>query len=311
MDVIRWERHPRLRQPIVLAAFEGWNDAGEAASGALAYLARAWNATPFARVDGEEFFDFTVVRPEVRRDRRQGRHIEWPAIELSSATLPGAVDDVVFVTGPEPQLHWRSFTAGLVEATAALDARMVVTLGSLLADVAHTRPVRVTGTAGEHGPGEHLGHDRSRYQGPTGILGVLQDAFDRAGLPTASLWASVPHYVSQSPSPKATLALVERASAVLGATIDLTELEIASAAYERQVDELVAADEDALAYVSRLEEEGEDEMDEELGDELAPGLGWLGGTGPAGSAAPLELDPGATDALADEVARFLRQHGSD
>lgn len=275
-----------MRDPVLLAAFEGWNDAGDAASGALAYLSRTWDARRFATLDGEELFDFTSVRPEVHRDDSGKREISWPKIEVSAAAPPGSGRDVVLLSGPEPQMRWKTFGSSVVDVARQAGVQMVVTLGALLADVPHTRPVRVTGTAPGHELRSRLGLSTSRYEGPTGILGVLQDAFEQEGIPSASLWASVPHYVSQSPSPKATLALVERTTVLLGTRVEAVDLQLATAAYDRQIDELVAADEEATAYVARLEASG-DELEEE------PEM------------------PSDGSGLAAEVERFLRDQHRD
>jgi proteasome assembly chaperone (PAC2) family protein len=266
-----------------VAAFAGWNDAADAATSAIDYLVRSWGAHPFADIDPEEFFDFTVSRPQVRVEEGATRRLEWPATTLSAAPVPGRHQDVVFLRGTEPGLRWRTFSQAVVEVASELQVEMMVGLGALLADVPHTRPVKVSGTAMDPELVKRLDLRRSRYEGPTGILGVLHDAFATAGIPSASLWASVPHYVAQSPSPKATLALVERTASLLGARIETMDLEVASSAYDRQVDELVAADEDAAAYVARLEEVGDDE-DDDAGEGLVSGAN-----------------------LADEAARFLRE----
>ena len=274
MDDVRWENRPSLRSPVLVAAFEGWNDAGDAASTAARYLARSWSARRFATLDPEEFYDFTTTRPQVRLEDGLTRVIEWPTNELQAAPLPGRSHDVVFLHGVEPQLKWRRFCAALTGLATELGVQMVVSLGALLADVPHTHPVRVTGTAGDEELVRRLNLQRSRYEGPTGIVGVLHDAFSSVGIPSASLWASVPHYVAQTPSPKATLALVERAASLLGAPVTTTDLEISSASYERQVSEVVASDEDVADYVRRLEEaDGDDDTDVRMemlsGDALA------------------------------------------
>src|SRR5437879_8924767 len=271
MDALRWSDRPTLRRPVLVAAFEGWNDAADAATTAARYLARSWSARPFAELDPEEFFDFTATRPQVHLDEGTTRHIEWPANTFTSAALPGRPRDVVFLHGTEPQLRWRTFSEVLASTARELGVELVVTLGALLADVAHSRPVRVTGTAADPELVARLGLQRSRYEGPTGIVGVLHDACNRASLASASLWAAVPHYVAATPSPKATLALVERASELLSTSLVATDLEIASAAYERQVSEVVASDEDVSAYVERLEESADDDEDLLEGDELPTG----------------------------------------
>jgi proteasome assembly chaperone (PAC2) family protein len=283
MDAVRWEQRPQLRRPVVLAAFEGWNDAGDAASSAARYVAAAWDARPFASVDPEEFYDFTATRPQVRLQDGMTRRIVWPSVELQAASVPGSSHDVVFLHGIEPQLRWRTFCELLVGVTRELQVEMVVTLGALLADVHHSHPVRVTGTAADDELVARLGLRRSGYEGPTGIVGVLHDALARSGIPSASLWAAVPHYVHQTASPKATLALVERAAALLGGRVDVVDLQVAASSYERQVSELVALDDDLAAYVARLEESEEVE----------------------------EAEVPSGDSLAAEVERFLRDHGRD
>ena len=285
IELVRWERRPQLRRPVLIVAFEGWNDAGDAASTALRYLAASWDAKRFAALDPEEFYDFTVTRPEVRLEGGITRRIEWPSIEFSAAALPGANRDVVFLLGSEPQLRWRTFCAAVLGVAKALGVEMAVTMGALLTDIPHTRPVRVTGTAANNEMVGSLGLRRSSYEGPTGIIGILQDALTRAEIPGASLWATVPHYVSQVPSPKAALALVERVAEMLDVSVSVTDLQIGAAAYERSVTERVEADDEAVAYVRQLEEadEEEDDVDDEE---------------------PMELP--SSDALAAEVERFLR-----
>jgi proteasome assembly chaperone (PAC2) family protein len=271
---------PTLHQPVLVAAFEGWNDAGDAATFAARFLAERWDAEPFATIDPEEFFDFTSTRPHVQLDDDGVREIVWPTTTFSSAAIPDADLDVIFVVGSEPQLKWRTFCDEIVQIATEYEARLVVTLGALLAEVPHTRPVSVVGTAYDGALVRQLGLTQSAYQGPTGIVGVLHDAFRQAGLPSASLWAAVPTYVPNAPSPKAALALVERIAELLAVPMVTTDLEIASASYERQIDELVADDDDTAAYVARLEE-ATDEMPD---DEDAHG-----------------------DLIA-EVERFLREH---
>lgn len=283
VEALKWNDRPRLNRPVMIAAFEGWNDAGNAASGAAEYLARRWEARPFAEIDPEEFYDFTATRPQVHLEEGLTRVIEWPANVLAAASVPGRDGDVVFFHGVEPQLRWRTFCQGVVTAARDLGVELVVTLGALLAEVPHSRPVRVTGTAGDPALASRLGLQRSRYEGPTGIVGILHDACSRASIPSASMWANVPHYLSQTPSPKATLALVNKTAGLLGSSVPTTDLEIASASYERQVSELVAADEDAADYVARLERE-----------HLEPGEEEEGGDAPSG------------DDLAAEAEKFLR-----
>ncbi|MDA8303036.1 MAG: PAC2 family protein [Actinomycetota bacterium] len=298
MALLRWAERPELRRPVLLAAFEGWNDAGNAASGAVAYLSRAWRGNEFASFDAEELWDFTASRPKVRLESGQTRRLEWPKLELASATLPGREQDIVFLSGPEPQLRWRSLARELREAATELGVGTAIFLGALLADVPHTRPVHVTGGAADPELAALAGVEPSYYEGPTGIVGVLSDSLGQAGIPTVSLWASVPHYVSQSSSPKATLVLVERATHVLGTKVDLAELQMAAAAYERQIDDLVASDEDATAYVHKLE--AQDEEAEHRG----PGNARGGEEGP-------RLRPASGEHIAAEVERYLREHRPD
>jgi predicted ATP-grasp superfamily ATP-dependent carboligase len=278
--------HPRLRAPVLLAAFEGWNDAGEAATFAVRFLADQWGATSFASIDPEEFFDFTTTRPEVRLDEGMMREIVWPSNELLWASVPGADVDVVLLVGTEPQLRWRTFAGEIVDLARELDARLVVTLGALLAEVPHTRPVSIVGNAYDAELVARLGLQHSRYQGPTGIVGVLHDAMRSASIPSASLWGAVPTYVPGAPSPKAALALIERTAELLAVPVQTTELEIASASYERQIDSLVADDDDTAAYVARLEADA-DTIEEDDDDD--------------------ELDPDDGD-LIEEVERFLREN---
>ncbi len=273
MEHVRWNERPRLRRPVMLAAFEGWNDAGEAATTAVRYLRDRWGAHPFATVDPEEFFDFTATRPRVRLRNGFTREIVWPANELSWASLASEGQDVVLLTGNEPQLKWRTFCGELVEIAIELKVELVVVLGALLADVPHTRPVRVTGTAADPDVVSRLGLVRSNYEGPTGIVGVLHDALAKAEIPSASLWANVPHYVGATPSPKAALALIERAARLIEVPVVTADLAQLAVDYERQVDEIVAGDEDAVAYVQRLEEDVETEgLELRTGEELAAEL---------------------------------------
>jgi predicted ATP-grasp superfamily ATP-dependent carboligase len=304
MELVRWERRPRLRRPVLVAAFEGWNDAGDAATTALRYLATSWGAERIATFDSEELFDFTQTRPEVRLVDGETRHIDWPSLELSAATVSDGLHDVVFLIGPEPQLRWRTFCAAVLDAAKSVGVEMAISLGALLTDIPHTKPVRVTGTAASPEMVGRLGLRRSTYEGPTGITGVLQDAFTRAGIPGASLWATVPHYVSQVPSPKAALALVERTAEMLEAPISVTDLQIGAAAYERQVTERVEADEEAIAYVRQLEEAADDE--DEFGDDFYDDHDDEDDTEGLHN-----LEIPSTDALAAEVERFLRDQRRD
>ncbi len=298
MEPVHWVDRPDLRQPLFVVAFEGWNDAGDAATQAVDYFAEEWQARPCATIDPEEFYDFTVTRPTVRPTTGGGRLLEWPRVEVLAATVPTGVHDVLILRGVEPQLRWRTFCQAVVSIVDAMKAELVVVLGALLADVPHTRPVRISGMSTDQDLARRAGFAASTYEGPTGIVGVLVDALRQAGLPAASLWAAVPHYVHQVSSPKAALALVERSAELLGAPVNPTALREAAVAYERQVSERVADDEDAAAYVAQLED-AEDLESAGSGPDQAPGAP----QGQAGS-----LPPGSADTLAAEVERFLRDH---
>jgi predicted ATP-grasp superfamily ATP-dependent carboligase len=280
-DELRITGRPQLERPVLIAAFRGWNDGGQGASLAGAYLARAWAAEEFASIDPENFYDFQATRPMVSLVDGYTRQIEWPENTFLHAPLPGGGRDAIILLGVEPSLRWRSFSAHVSGLAKELGVELVVTLGSLLADVPHTRPAPVTGSANDRELIEKLGLQPSRYEGPTGIVGVLHDACMQAGIPSASLWAAVPHYVSLTPSPRAAKALVERLSELLGADIDTVELGEAADSYAQQVSEAVASDEETLAYVQELERRV---------DELAE-----------------EASLPSGDAIAAELTRFLRE----
>ena len=251
MEHVRWLARPTLRRPMMIAAFTGWNDAADAASNSVRHLVEAWGASALAEIDPEEFTDFATVRPHVRLDAQRNRTIVWPTVGFWSASTPGG--DVILVLGPEPALRWRRFTEQIVGVAKEYEVSMVLTLGALLADVPHTRPVQVIGTATEHDIIDRFDLQRSRYEGPTGIVGVLQHACTQADLPSASLWAAVPAYASQVPSPKASLALVERACDILGSPGPVARLRAEAAEYDAKVSAFVADDGDLIGYVSRLE----------------------------------------------------------
>jgi proteasome assembly chaperone (PAC2) family protein len=285
MSHLRWHgERPELHRPVLLAAFEGWNDAGESATTAVRFLARSLGATKLVSVEAEEFYDFTVARPQVRLDEGMTRSIEWPDPTIEVGRLPNG-RDLLLLTGIEPALKWRTFTREVAGVARSLGVELALTLGALLADVPHTRPVRVTGTATDAALVAELGFTRSRYEGPTGILSVLLAACQDEGMKAASLWATTPHYLRETQSPKAALALVERVGRMLDFSVDVTELEIATAAYERQVDDMLSGEDDVADYVRRLEE---DEPDE-----------------PEGDGETFELP--STEELASEVERFLRE----
>lgn len=271
----------------MVCAFQGWNDAGDAASSAVSFMSAALGASRFALLDTEEFYDLQANRPQIRIDDGGARQIDWPSVEISAAGVPRAPRDLVFVQGIEPSLRWRTFSSLIVELAEALGVQTVLTLGALLADVPHSRPVAMTGFASDPSLLERMGTSSpGRYEGPTGIVGVLHGAFAEAGLPAMSLWASVPHYVAAAPSPKAALALVRRVESVVGVSVDASELESAAAAYERQVGLAVAGDPDVQAFVERLEQDAESEEQPLTPDDLPSG-----------------------ELIAKDFQRFLRQRG--
>ena len=274
---------PRAR--VLLAAFEGWNDAGDAATLALAHLGEHWQASAFAELDPEDFYDFSTTRPQIRFDDDGTREIVWPTNAFSVAFPRGAGGEplgegtgIVLLSGIEPQLRWRTFCQQILTVAEATGVEMVLTLGALLAEVPHSRPVPVFGAAYEAEVVEELGLLPSRYEGPTGIVGVLHAAFREAGLRSASLWAAVPSYLPSAPSPKAALALVQKVTGVLEVGVDGTALEIATANYERSVDAAAHADDETSTYIGELEKR-------------------------------FDLDGGSWDAepsLAEEIEEFLR-----
>ncbi|MDX6410515.1 MAG: hypothetical protein QOE91_31 [Gaiellaceae bacterium] len=273
-DELRIAERPELHRPILVCAFRGWNDGGQGASLAAGYLARAWDATQFADIDPEEFFDFQVTRPQVTLVDGEQRKIEWPETSFHYASIPGLDRDAVLLLGIEPNMRWGRFTNLIADLVADLGVELVVTLGSLLADVPHTRPSPVTGSGSDEALIKEMGLERSRYEGPTGIVGVLHDALHARGIPAVSLWAAVPHYVSLAPSPRAALALCERLGTLLAVTLDLDELREAASTYAEQVSAAVASDAETLAYVEELEQRS-DEFEEEnipSGDTIAAEL---------------------------------------
>jgi proteasome assembly chaperone (PAC2) family protein len=278
-------RRPALERPVLIAAFRGWNDGGQGASLAAGYLAKAWQAARFADIDPEEFYDFQVARPHVSLVDGVTRKLDWPENAFYHAPIPGLERDAVLLLGIEPNTRWRRFTDLVVGLSTDLGIELVVSLGSLLADVPHTRPSPVTGSATDEKLIEQYRLQGSRYEGPTGIVGVLHDACRRAGLDSVSLWAAVPHYVSLAPSPRAALALCQRLGELLGASVDAGELEQAVDSYSEQVSEAVSADPDTAAYVEQLEQRV---------DELGP-----------------EFDIPSGDTIAAELTRFLREREQD
>jgi proteasome assembly chaperone (PAC2) family protein len=250
---LRIAERPALTRPVLIAAFKGWNDGGQAATLAAAYLARSWQAERFADIDPEGFVDFQAVRPTVSLDEGMTRQIEWPENVFFHARLPGVERDAVILLGVEPNYRWRAFTDLISGLATDLGVDFVVTLGALLADVPHTRAAPVTGAATDPRLVEELGLQLSRYEGPTGIVGVLHDACKRHDISSVSLWSAVPHYVSLAPSPKAAKALCVRLADLVGVPIETTELDDAEDEYEAQVSEAVASDPDTQAYVEELE----------------------------------------------------------
>jgi proteasome assembly chaperone (PAC2) family protein len=278
MEEIRFEDSPRLSRPVMVCAFEGWNDATEAASGAVAFLRSRWQADKFATLDPETFYDFQVRRPRVTLVDGITRRVTWPQGDFFHAPIPGADRDAILFLGVEPNFRWRAFVRQFVELAKDREAELVVTLGALLADVPHTRDIRVVGTAGRPDTVERLGLVSSRYEGPTGITGVLHDAMATAGLESVSLWASLPHYVASGPNPKGTVALVKRFGELVGSEIDTTELEGAATAWMAKVSEIVAANPEIGMYVRQLEavhdqrEAGQEADEIEMGEELVEEL---------------------------------------
>tara|TARA_B100002051_G_scaffold35399_2_gene28806 strand:- start:5186 stop:6037 length:852 start_codon:yes stop_codon:yes gene_type:complete len=243
-----WENKPNQTGGVLIAAFEGWNDAGNASSWALKHLREDFDAKPFAHIEAEQFYDFSETRPLVHLDEN-GRQLDWPVTRFSANS-----DQKIFLLeGIEPQLQWKTFVQEINSVASILEVSMVITLGSLLTEVPHTRPVMIYGFSEDPETNSKLNLQKSMYEGPTGIIGVLNQTIQEAGIHSISLWATVPNYVSGAASPKATLALIERLNEILPETSITTELEIASAAYERQVDQLIENDEDMKAYVTDLE----------------------------------------------------------
>jgi predicted ATP-grasp superfamily ATP-dependent carboligase len=259
-----------LRRPVLIVAFEGWNDAGDAASDAVDHLADAWGAREFAALEPDAYYDFQVNRPFVRLTEGGQRRITWPTCRFSACSPPGAERDVVLVRGHEPNMRWREFCGEVLDVAHELEAELVVTLGALLADSPHTRPVPVHGTASDAATTTAHGLGRSRYEGPTGIVGVLQDACAGAGVPAISFWAAVPHYVSSPPVPKAVLALLRRVEDVLDLPVPLGDLPEEARQWERSVDAIAADDSEVREYIAELEErEPEQDLPEASGEAIA------------------------------------------
>ncbi|MFV0257890.1 MAG: PAC2 family protein [Acidimicrobiales bacterium] len=268
MDTLRWSsEYPTLRNPILIAAFEGWGDAGDAASTAARHVRDRLAGEGFASIDPEPYYDFTTARPSVRLVPG-GREIDWPENEFSAVSLPGGERDLIVLSGVEPNFRWRSYCDQLIALIHRLDVSMVVCLGALIADVVHTRPATVYSSGYDHGLNQRLDLEPSSYEGPTGIVGVLHDALSRHDIPSMSLWATVPGYVPHATSPKAALALVERVAQLIGQKVPSTALEIGAATYERQITEMVDDSDETKAYVAQLEETYDSTMSVESGAEL-------------------------------------------
>ena len=286
MDPVIWEDDPpRLRSPVLVCAFAGWNDAASAATSALEAVAASLESQVAARIDPEEFYDFQVNRPTIRLVEGQTRQIDWPANTVLALNVTAAERDLALLSGVEPNVRWRSFAEAIITVAERLEVEMVITLGALLADVAHTRPVPITGLASDPELVERLGLSRSTYEGPTGIVGVLHDACRRRGMTSASLWAAVPHYVAAVPNPKAALALLRRLEGLTGIAVEASELEDATERFEEQVDRAVEANPEIEELVRNIEASQEEEF--ELGQEVS------------------------ADDIAQEFQRFLRQRGKD
>ncbi|NYI92115.1 proteasome assembly chaperone (PAC2) family protein [Amycolatopsis endophytica] len=277
-DAISQPEHPvpegtTSRERIMILAFEGWNDAGDAASTALEHLQLSWDAKPLAELEPDDYYDFQVSRPTVRMVDGVTRRVEWPTTRLAICHPPGYDQDLVLVTGPEPNMRWRAFCDEMLAHIEELGVSTVVTLGALLADTAHTRPVPVTGTAYDAEAAARFGLERSRYQGPTGIVGILQDACVQVGIPAISIWAAVPHYVSHPPSPKATLALLHKLEDVLDVEVPLGALPEQAEEWQQTVSEMAEEDEEIAEYVRSLEERGDAEiansLEESSGEKIA------------------------------------------
>lgn len=287
MDSLTWEGDlPHLRSPVMVCAFRGWNDAAAAASTALGAVATSLDAGLIARVDPEEYFDFQSTRPTITLDEGQTRRIEWPENNLYAVEVPSADRDLVLLDGTEPNLRWRTFSETIATAADALGVELIVTLGALIAEVSHTLPVPITGLASSAELVEELELERSNYEGPTGIVGVVHDLCRQNGIDSASLWAAVPHYVAAVPNPKAALALLRRLEGLTGIAVEASELEEETADYEEQIGRAVAANPEIEELVNRIEAEQADLLSE-------------------------EGDLPSADTLAREFQRFLRQRGKD
>jgi proteasome assembly chaperone (PAC2) family protein len=287
MQPLRWNYRPdQLRAPALVCGFKGWNDAGDAASSAVSFVGDALGAREFATIDPEDFYDFQATRPRITMTEGHTRSIEWPEVKLYEVRIPRAPRDLILLSGHEPSFRWRTFTGLIVELAEAIGVQLVVTLGALLADVPHTRPVSVTGFATDPTLVSRLNLSQSSYEGPTGIVGVVHDACHKAGIPSASLWAAVPHYIAASPNPKASLALIRKLEGLVGVVVDAGELEAATAEYERQVNAAIQHDPDIQAFVEKLEAAANEDQ-------------------------PDVFDLPSGDSIERDLQRFLRQRGEE
>ncbi|NYJ01362.1 proteasome assembly chaperone (PAC2) family protein [Nocardioides thalensis] len=277
------EEVPELVNPVVIAAFEGWNDAAESASAVVDHLMEVWNGRVVAAIDPEDYYDFQVNRPSVGLDDNGFRKLTWPSTHVAVASPPDLDRDVILIRGIEPNMRWRAFTAELLAAVDDLGGQLVITMGALLADAPHTRPIPVTGTATEPDLIDRLDLEQSTYEGPTGIVGVVQDACVKLDIPAVSYWAAVPHYVAQPPCPKATIALLGQLEDLLEVSIPLGDLPDEARAWERGVDELAEEDEDVAEYVRSLEEARD----------------------------TTDLPEASGEAIAREFERYLKRRGQD
>ena len=276
---------PDLHDTVVVAAFEGWNDAGDAASDALEHLYTIWDGQTVVEIDDETYYDYQVNRPVIRQVDGVTRELVWPSMRISHCRPPGSDRDVVLMHGVEPNMRWRTFCRELLQIAEHLNVQTVVILGALLADVAHTRPTPVSGAAYSAESAKTFGLEETRYEGPTGISGVFQDACVQAGIPAVTFWAAVPHYVSQPPCPKATIALLRRVEDVLDVEVDLADLPDAAEEWEQAVNEMTSEDDEIAEYVHSLEErDAEIDLNETMG----------------------KIDG---DALAAEFERYLKRRG--
>lgn len=281
--MIEFDGLPKLTDPVLIAAFEGWNDAGESASATITHLREVWQAEFVTELDSEEYYDYQVNRPHIGVDGLGVRQLEWPATRVYLARIPLFPRDVVLVQGIEPNMRWQQFTREILGLAAELDINLVITLGALLSDNPHTRPVPVTGATSDPALEEMYGLEPSSYEGPTGIVGVLHEACQRFGIPSVSLWAAIPHYVGQPPCPKGTLALVRKVEDILDVPLPLGELVEEARAWEIGVDELAEDDEEVADYVRQLEQARD----------------------------TTDLPEASGDAIAREFERYLRRRNTD